>query len=63
MSFKKIDETTSVAERELKGALDQAQRGPAPSTTTESIEEEMARQAQRIAVHQKSIRGELPRTR
>jgi hypothetical protein len=63
MSFKKVDADTGIAEREIKGALDQAQRGPAPEALTEGERLLIRQQAEKLAYHKKSARGELPRTR
>jgi len=60
MSFKKQDEVTAIAEREISGALGQAQNGAEPSVKNEEIDRQVSNLDKMLDNHLKSLKGELP---
>lgn len=61
MSFKKIDQDTTVAEREIKRAQDGARNAPAPEDPTAPFAEVIRHRDAQLEIARKSSRGELPR--
>jgi len=61
MSFKKQDEVTAIAEREISNALGQAQRGSEPSTRSEEIARQVLNLDKMLNNYLRSVRGDLPK--